>query len=72
MAEWIREKCDRMDIEAVEAPMQQREAIEEPVRKVTAEQPVVGKSVGKCPHRKQKGELCYKCDPKWGFPCLME
>lgn len=26
----------------------------------------------KCPHRKQKGELCYKCDQKWGFPCLIE
>ena len=23
-----------------------------------------------CPHRKRKGELCYKCDPKMGYPTL--
>lgn len=25
---------------------------------------------GYCPHRKQKGEVCYKCDPKLGFPAI--
>ena len=24
--------------------------------------------VGKCPHRKMTGEVCYKCDPKFGYP----
>ena len=25
-------------------------------------------SDGKCPHKKMKGELCYKCDAKFGMP----
>ena len=25
---------------------------------------------GDCPHRKRKGELCYKCDPKFGYPAI--
>lgn len=25
---------------------------------------------GKCLHHKQRGELCYKCDPKFGNPVL--
>ena len=27
---------------------------------------------GKCEHRKAKGELCYKCDPKFGLPAIEE
>jgi hypothetical protein len=25
---------------------------------------------GACPHHKRKGELCYKCDTKWGNPVI--
>lgn len=23
-----------------------------------------------CPHRKRAGEVCYKCDPKFGYPVI--
>ena len=50
-----------------------------PARESVVEQPVAtghnGEAAGsnpapatKCPHHKQRGELCYKCDPKFGLP----
>ncbi len=27
---------------------------------------------GKCPHHKEKGELCYKCDHQFGWPKIAE
>ena len=28
------------------------------------------KTSADCPHHKRKGELCYKCDPKFGYPAI--
>lgn len=28
-------------------------------------------SISCCPHKKSKGELCYKCDPKFGLPSII-
>lgn len=36
------------------------------VRQSTASEQVEGK----CPHKKMRGELCYKCDKKFGMPKL--
>ena len=30
----------------------------------------VERLAGKCPHHHERGELCYKCDPKFGVPNL--
>lgn len=30
--------------------------------------PRMGQDAGACPHHKRRGELCYKCDPKFGKP----
>lgn len=35
-----------------------------------AEKPLSGPDAGYCPHRKQRGEVCYKCDPKMGYPSV--
>lgn len=70
LAEWIRGKCNGGDIAAVDALLQRSEVIEEPTGKVYVPAPV--KRVEKCRHGKQRGELCYKCDVKWGYPCLIE
>jgi hypothetical protein len=38
-----------------------------PNTSVGAPEPV---KAGQCPHHKLKGELCYKCDPKFGNPVI--
>lgn len=71
LAEWIRGQCDRGDIAAVDSLLQRSEVIEEPIGKVYVPAAAV-KRVAKCRHGKQRGDLCYKCDVKWGYPCLIE
>jgi hypothetical protein len=68
LAEWIRERCNAGDKAAVDAVMERSEVIEEPPGEVyvPAQKPIVKA----CPHHKQKGELCYRCDPRWGFPVI--
>lgn len=68
LAEWIRGKCNRGDIADVDALLQGSEVIEEPTGKVYV--PAAVKRVEKCRHGKQKGELCYRCDAKWGYPVI--
>lgn len=36
-----------------------------------ADVPRILERPGACPHHKRAGELCYKCDPKMGFPLLI-
>ena len=38
---------------------------------VAPERPVERAGLGTCPHKKQRGELCYKCDPKFGLPSVI-
>lgn len=40
------------------------------VHERTEDQPVL--KPGKCAHAKERGHLCYKCDPKFGLPSLSD
>jgi hypothetical protein len=31
-------------------------------------EPDPGSWIATCEHHKKRGEMCYKCDPKWGYP----
>ena len=60
MSEWVRERCNE-DLECLPARNVGTKAGKQ------ADVPVRGSSEV-CPHRKRRGELCYKCDPKFGLP----
>lgn len=41
-----------------------------PIESQSTGKPLRDEKPGKCPHHKMRGELCYKCDKKFGLPVI--
>lgn len=51
------------------------EIVEAPEEYVADPAPIARQTIreehpGKCPHKKMRGELCYKCDKRFGLPTI--
>lgn len=70
LSEWIRRKCNRESIVSDAVLRDVRETTKRHIQQqVLAERGVPEPGYwDKCPHHKMRGELCYKCDPKFGMP----
>jgi hypothetical protein len=75
LSEWIRRRCDGGLVlgekaEEVSKPQNVPFKADHPASERRG-RVRYGKAVaGKCPHHKERMELCYKCDPKFGNPVI--
>ncbi len=63
LSEWVRRRCNQKPIVSDKILREVRETT-----KAHIQQQVLLARTGKCPHHKMRGELCYKCDAKFGMP----
>jgi len=61
LAAWIRERCGK---EEKMKDVKQERGVQ------VVEESFLPSKPGKCPHGKMKGELCYKCDSRFGLPAI--
>lgn len=72
LAVWIRNLCDsEVQMCGLERCNELRPRPDEATKVPEVRQEVSGAPKGEvCPHKKAKGSLCYKCDPKFGNPVI--
>lgn len=75
LSEWIRRRCNRVEVARPGVTAENENRVHEAVRKargVGVAERGTSAPVGACEHRKREGELCYKCDAKFGRPTIGE
>ena len=73
LSAWIRERCNAKAVESMQAqPREVKEGFRKEVFDVRM--PSSGSDSVRAPrtciHHKERGSLCYKCDPKFGNPVI--
>lgn len=71
LSEWAREKL-LAGVEDNPGVRREAGAVRVAKRRIGSGPVAQGSAVatGSCPHHKRRGELCYKCDPKFGLPAI--
>lgn len=71
LSEWMRRRCASNGVGVTELAEPKRQKLS----KLASSLPNTSVGApelkpGQCPHHKLRGELCYKCDPKFGNPAV--